>query len=230
MAGTGARKSPVARDPLHRPGRRRGPTAARPGAGRGRGAAQGIPPGKARRDHRNYHHNRKSNPKSLKEVLESWQTTTVTSSDCNVRNLTFAPKWSRLPMRLFVFGAFKPRVRRLGIDLAGEVEAVGRDVKRFQVGNQVFGRPDPALGAHAEYICMPEDGVLAAKPANTTWEEAASIPLAGNTALYFIRDLGNVQAGQAVLIRCGLLWQEAKSQIRGRALQSRGFDCLRRAH
>jgi NADPH:quinone reductase-like Zn-dependent oxidoreductase len=134
------------------------------------------------------------------EVLIRIHATTVTSSDCNVRNLTFAPKWSRLPMRLFVFGAFKPRVHRLGIDLAGEIEAVGKDVGQFKMGDQVFGRPDPALGAHAEYICVPEDGVLTTKPANTTWEEAAAIPLAGNTALYFIRDLGNIQAGQKVLI------------------------------
>jgi len=134
------------------------------------------------------------------EVLIKIHATTVTSSDCNIRNLTFAPQWSRLPMRLFVFGAFKPRVHRLGIDLAGEIEAVGKDVKRFKVGDQVFGRPDPAFGAHAEYICIPENGVLTIKPANTTWEEAASIPLAGNTALYFIRDLGNIQAGQKVLI------------------------------
>ena len=134
------------------------------------------------------------------EVLIRIHATTVTSSDCNVRNLTFAPKWSRLPMRLFVFGTFKPRVHRLGIDLAGEIEAVGKDVGQFKMGDQVFGRPDPALGAHAEYICVPEDGVLTTKPANTTWEEAAAIPLAGNTALYFIRDLGNIQAGQKVLI------------------------------
>ena len=97
-------------------------------------------------------------------------------------------------------GLLKPKNNVLGIDVAGRVEAVGSGVTEFQVGDQVFGRPDPALGAHAEYICIPEDGVLTSKPANMTWEEAASIPLAGNTALYFIRDLGNVQAGQAVLI------------------------------
>jgi NADPH:quinone reductase-like Zn-dependent oxidoreductase len=65
------------------------------------------------------------------EVLIKIHATTVTSSDCNVRNLTFAPKWSRLPMRLFVFGAFKPKIDILGIDLAGEIEAAGKDVKRF---------------------------------------------------------------------------------------------------
>jgi len=133
------------------------------------------------------------------EVLIKIHATTVTSSDCNVRNFTFTPKLFLLPMRM-QFGFKKPKINILGIDLAGEIEAVGKDVKRFKKGDQVFGTPDPALGAHAEYICIPEDGVLAKKPANMTYEEVASIPLAGNTALYFIRDLGNIQAGGKVLI------------------------------
>ena len=133
------------------------------------------------------------------EVLVKIHATTVTSSDCNIRNFTFVPKLFLLPSRMS-FGYKEPKTNVLGIDLAGEIEAIGKDVKRFKVGDQVFGVSEPALGAHAEYICLPEDGVLTTKPANTTWEEAASIPLAGNTALYFIRDLGNVQAGQQVLI------------------------------
>jgi NADPH:quinone reductase-like Zn-dependent oxidoreductase len=133
------------------------------------------------------------------EVLIRIHAATVTSSDCNVRDLTFAPTWSVLPMRM-QFGLRKPKFDRLGIDLAGEIEAVGKDVTRFKAGDQVFGRPDPAFGAHAEYICIREDGVLATKPADMTWEEAASLPLAGNTALYFVRDLGKIQAGQKVLI------------------------------
>jgi len=133
------------------------------------------------------------------EVLIKIHATTVTTSDCNVRNFTFVPKLFLLPSRMN-FGFKKPKINILGIDLAGEIEAVGKDVKRFKEGDQVFGTPELALGAHAEYICIPEDGVLTIKPANTTWEEAASIPLAGNTALYFIRDLGNIQAGQEVLI------------------------------
>ena len=88
----------------------------------------------------------------------------------------------------------------LGIDLAGEIETVGKDVKQFKEGDLVFGSPGAGFGAHAEYICMPEDGVLAIKPANITYEEAAAISLAGNTALYFIRDLGKVHAGQKILI------------------------------
>ena len=133
------------------------------------------------------------------EVLIKIHATTVTSSDCNVRNLTFAPKWSVLPMRM-QFGLRKPKINRLGIDLAGEIEAVGKDVKQYKTGDQVFGRSEPAFGAHAEYICIPENGVLTSKPANMTWEEAAPLPLAGGTALYFVRDLGKIQAGQKVLI------------------------------
>jgi NADPH:quinone reductase-like Zn-dependent oxidoreductase len=133
------------------------------------------------------------------EVLIKIHATTVTTSDCNIRNFTFVPKLFLLPSRM-QFGFMKPKINILGLDLAGEIEAVGKDVRRFKKGDQVFGTPEPALGAHAEYICIPEDGVLTIKPANTTWEETAAIPLAGNTAFYFIRDLGNIQAGQKVLI------------------------------
>ncbi|MCZ7372207.1 MAG: NAD(P)-dependent alcohol dehydrogenase [Candidatus Methanoperedens sp.] len=132
------------------------------------------------------------------EVLIKIHATTVTTSDCNVRNFTFVPKLFLLFARMY-FGFKKPKINILGIDLAGEIEAVGKDVKRFKKGDQVFGTPEPALGAHAEYTCIPEDGVLTIKPANTTWEEAASVSL-GNTALYFIRDMGKLQAGQKVLI------------------------------
>jgi NADPH:quinone reductase-like Zn-dependent oxidoreductase/ferredoxin len=133
------------------------------------------------------------------EVLIKIHATTVTTSDCNVRNFTFVPKLFLLPSRMNS-GFKKPKIKILGVDLAGEIEAVGKDVKRFKEGDHIFGTPEPALGAHAEYICIPEDGALTIKPAKTTWEEAASIPVAGNAALYFIRDLGNVQAGQTVLI------------------------------
>jgi NADPH:quinone reductase-like Zn-dependent oxidoreductase len=133
------------------------------------------------------------------EVLIKIHATTVTTSDCNMRNLTFVPKLFLLPMRM-QFGFIKPNNNRLGFDLAGEIEAVGKDVNRFEKGDQVFGTTEPASGAHAEYICLPEDGVLTNKPTNMTYEEAATIPVIANTALHFIRDLGNIQAGQKVLI------------------------------
>ena len=97
------------------------------------------------------------------EVLIRIHATTVTTTDCNARNMTFVPRFLRLPMRM-QFGFRKPKIEILGVDLAGEIEAVGRDVKRFEIGDQVYGTPEPALGAHAEYICIPEDGVLTKKP------------------------------------------------------------------
>jgi NADPH:quinone reductase-like Zn-dependent oxidoreductase len=133
------------------------------------------------------------------EILIKIRATTVTTSDCNIRNLTFVPKLLWLPIRM-QFGFAKPKNKILGFDLAGDVEAVGRDVSRFKVGDSIFGTTEPAYGAHAEYVCLPQDGVLAEKPANMTYEQAATIPVIANTALYFIRDLGTVQAGQKVLI------------------------------
>lgn len=134
------------------------------------------------------------------EVLIKIYATSVTSSDCNVRNFTFVPKLFLLPAKLFMFGVFKPRNDRLGIDLAGEIEAVGKDVTRFKVGDPVFGSPEPILGTHAEYICMPENGTIAIKPPNLSWEEAATVFLGGSTALYYMRNLGQVTQGQKVLI------------------------------
>ncbi len=133
------------------------------------------------------------------EVLIKIHATTVTSTDCNARNFTFVPKVFQIPARL-MFGVFKPRINILGIDLAGEIEAVGKDVKLFKKGDQVFGSPGTAFGAHAEYICVPEDGVLTIKPANMAWEEAAAVFLGAHTALFYLRDMGNIQAGQKILI------------------------------
>jgi NADPH:quinone reductase-like Zn-dependent oxidoreductase len=133
------------------------------------------------------------------EVLIKIHATTVTTSDCNIRNLTFVPKLYWLPMRM-QFGFSKPKNNILGFDLAGDIEVVGKQVTRFKIGDQIFGTTEPAYGAHAEYICLPEDGVLAEKPANMTYEEAATIPVIANTALHFVRDLGHIQTGQKILI------------------------------
>jgi NADPH:quinone reductase-like Zn-dependent oxidoreductase len=133
------------------------------------------------------------------EVLIKIHATTVTTTDCNIRNLTFLPPLLKLPMRM-QFGFRTPSTKILGVDLAGEIEATGKDVTRLQIGDQVFGTPEPAFGAHAQYICIHENGVLVKKPVNMSYEEAATIPLAGHTALYFIRDQGKIQAGQKVLI------------------------------
>jgi len=93
------------------------------------------------------------------------------------------------------FGA--PEDPRLGVDFAGTVEAIGRGVKRFHVGDEVFGGRH---GAFAEYVSIPEDRALALKPANATFEQAAAVPVAALTALQALRDKGKIQAGQKVLI------------------------------
>jgi NADPH:quinone reductase-like Zn-dependent oxidoreductase len=99
-------------------------------------------------------------------------------------------------MARLVLGFGRPKAKIRGTDFAGRVEAVGKDVKRFLPGDEVFGEAD---GAFAEYVCAPDD-VVEPKPANLTFEQAAVVPLAGNTALMGLRDLGGVQPGQKVLV------------------------------
>lgn len=141
---------------------------------------------------------KKPTPKE-NELLIKIRATTVTTSDCNLRNLTFAPKWAKIPFRIS-FGVFKPRNQRLGVEMAGEVEAVGKAVQHFKVGDHVFGTPAPQFGTHAEYITVAEDRAITKKNSEITWADASALTLAGNTALVFIRDVGKVQAGQKILI------------------------------
>lgn len=103
-------------------------------------------------------------------------------------------------VRLMVGGLLKPKIKILGADIAGQVEAVGRNVKQFQPGDEVFGDiSDCGWGGFAEYVCVSEDA-LVLKPASTTFEEAAAVPLAAVTALQGLRDKGQIQPGQKVLI------------------------------
>jgi NADPH:quinone reductase-like Zn-dependent oxidoreductase len=133
------------------------------------------------------------------EVLIRIDATTVTTGDCNARGSVFVPPGFGLIQRL-VFGLRRPKRTILGLDLAGEIEAVGKDVTLFRKGDQVFGSTGTRMSAYAEYVCLPEDGSLAIKPTNLTYEEAAAVPFGAITALYFLRDKGHVQHGQKVLI------------------------------
>jgi len=131
------------------------------------------------------------------EVLIRIYATTVTAADCELRGLKF-PLLLQLVLRIG-FGFNGPRRRIPGQELSGEIEAVGKDVKRFMKGDQVVGWSGLRLGAYAEYTCLPEDGVLAIKPSNLTYEEAAPLAIGGLEAVYFLKR-GNIQSGQKVLI------------------------------
>jgi NADPH:quinone reductase-like Zn-dependent oxidoreductase len=123
--------------------------------------------------------------------------TAVTSSDCYVRGLDLSFTY-RLMARL-VLGWTAPRQPVLGMVLSGEVDAVKPDVRSFKVGDRVFGFNRHLLGTYAEYVCWPEDGLLATPPAGLTDEESAAIPYGGLLALSCLRR-ADVQAGRQVLV------------------------------
>lgn len=131
------------------------------------------------------------------ELLIRVRATTVTSGDCRIRGFRSPPLFW-LPMRL-VLGVRRPRNPILGVELAGEVEAVGRNVKRFKPGDSVFAMTGFKMGAYAEYACVRETGVVAPMPANASYEEAVALPFGGTTALHFFRK-ARLRAGQKALV------------------------------
>ena len=127
------------------------------------------------------------------EVLIKIYATPVTAADGMMRRAD--PFYGRL-----FLGLMKPKNPIPGTGFAGVIEAIGKDVRLFKEGDQVFGETALGFGAHAEYICVPEDGILVTKPDNLTYEEAAPVCDGALTSLNFLRDLANIQRGQKVLI------------------------------
>src|SRR6059036_4363683 len=131
------------------------------------------------------------------EVLIRVHAATVTKGDCERRSLELPLLW-KLFLRIG-FGLRAPRRKILGQELSGKIESVGSAVTRFKKGDQVFANTGLHLGAYAEYDCLPETGLIATKPANMTYEEAAAVPVGGLHSLHFLRK-ANIHSGQKVLI------------------------------
>jgi NADPH:quinone reductase-like Zn-dependent oxidoreductase len=134
------------------------------------------------------------------EILVKTIATTLHRGDTRMRGPSIPGSLlERIMGRLFM-GVTGPRRKVLGMELAGTVESEGKNVTRFREGDEVFASMGLSFGAHAEYVCLPEDGVVALKPGNMTFEEAAPVPASGCAALVFLRDTGRIKSGDRVLI------------------------------
>lgn len=132
------------------------------------------------------------------EVLIKVHAASVSSGDWRARSLTL-PRGFGLLGRL-MFGIFGPRQPILGSELSGTIEAVGASVTKFKTGDEIFAFPDISMGAHAQYCAMKEDGLIAIKPQNLSFAEAASLCFGGTAALSFLRDKCGIQPNENVLI------------------------------
>lgn len=133
------------------------------------------------------------------ELLVQVKATTVTSADARVRALRM-PSPVFVPLARLALGMRGPRKRVLGTELAGVVKAVGPGVTSFRVGDAVVAVVGVRFGAHAQLACVPERSAVVPKPARVSFEEAVSLPFGAMTALYYLRDLANLQPGQRVLV------------------------------
>ena len=131
------------------------------------------------------------------EILIRVHATTVAVADSRLRALR-VPRGLKLPVRL-AMGWNGPKHTVLGVELAGTVASVGSAVTRFQPGDAVFAEALDHFGAHAEYICLPEDGLITQKPAGLSFVEAAALPIGARTALHYLRQ-ANLQEGQSILV------------------------------
>lgn len=132
------------------------------------------------------------------EVLIRVRAAEATKADTEMRSFRFAVKWFWLPLRLEM-GVRKPRRRILGGYFAGEVVALGKDVTRLAVGDEVYGTAGIRFGAYGEYVSLPASYTIVPKPTNMSFAEAAAVPLGALNALHFLR-LANIQKGEKVLI------------------------------
>ena len=131
------------------------------------------------------------------EVLVRIHATTVTSGDWRVRTLSMPRGFG--PIARLALGMRRPRQPILGTELAGIIESAGKDVTRFKPGDAVFGFPGAKMGCHAQHRAIAEDGPVALKPENLSFEEAASLSFGGSTALHFLRR-ADIRAGERILV------------------------------
>jgi len=134
---------------------------------------------------------RKPIPKD-NEILIKIHATSITSGDSRIRQAN--PFMIRL-----IFGFKRPRKSVLGVIVSGEIEAIGKSVSKFKIGDQIYGSLGMGFGAHAQYATAKDDAILALKPNNMTYEEAAAIPFGATASLHFLR-LANIKRKQNVLI------------------------------
>ncbi|MCK8462422.1 NAD(P)-dependent alcohol dehydrogenase [Aliiroseovarius sp. S1339] len=132
------------------------------------------------------------------ELLIKTYAATVTSGDWRARTMIGPRGFGPIPR--LAFGIIGPRRKILGTEMAGRIEAVGKDVTAFKVGEDVIAFPGLAMGCHAEYITMPASGKVVHKPRNLSFPEAAALSFAGTAALHFLRGKGDIKSGETVLI------------------------------